>query len=235
MSAMNRAEWNLHADEFESLVCDIVEDETGDQMRRFVNAACKSRKNLVLVDLGCGLGSFVRKFGDRFCEIIAVDFAARIVARAKMRCARTSNVTWLATGIRRSADLIGSRADLTVCLNVITSPNEARRNEVWSSIAAVTRPSGFALIVVPSIKSQRMVEGSSRPRDGSPSGNLVERDGVLQKHYSRSELISTVLDRGFTVKRLERISYPWSVDGLRKPRCSRTSPWDWICLIQRVA
>jgi len=89
--------------------------------------------------------------------------------------------------------------------------------------------------VVPSIESQRMVKGLSRDREDSPSDKLVERDGVLQKHYGRSELISTVLDRGFTVKRIGRISYPWSVDGLRKPRSSKASPWDWICLIQRNA
>ena len=78
---MNRVEWDLHAAKFESLVCDIVTDETGSQMPRFVAAACRSRKNLELVDLGCGVGSFVKKFGHRFERITGIDFAPRIVAR----------------------------------------------------------------------------------------------------------------------------------------------------------
>lgn len=84
---MNRVEWDLHAAKFESLVCDIVTDETSGQMPRFVAAACRSRKNLELVDLGCGVGSFVKKFGHRFERITGIDFAPRIVARARKRCA----------------------------------------------------------------------------------------------------------------------------------------------------
>jgi len=148
---VNRAEWDLHAAKFESMVCDIVTDETGSQMPRFVASACRSRKNLELVDLGCGVGSFVKKFGHRFEKITGIDFAPRIVARAKKRCGEMPNATWLAMDVCKSADVLGRVADLSVCLNVITSPREAKRDALWATLAAVTKPAGHALVVVPGL------------------------------------------------------------------------------------
>jgi hypothetical protein len=48
-------------------------------------------------------------------------------------------------------------------------------------------------------------------------------------------LISTVSGTGFEVTRIAKVYYPWSVDGLRKPRLSRQLPWDWGFLAQRAA
>ena len=232
---MNRAEWDLHAAKFESMVCDIVTDETGSQMPRFVASACRSRKNLELVDLGCGVGSFVKKFGHRFEKITGIDFAPRIVARAKKRCGEMPNATWLAMDVCKSADVLGRVADLAVCLNVITSPREAKRDALWSTLAAVTKPSGHALVVVPSMESQLMVNKLGASADKIKAGGLVSRDGVWQKFYEREELISTVSDKGFNVTRIAKVYYPWSVDGLRKPRGSKQLPWDWGFLAQRAA
>jgi SAM-dependent methyltransferase len=155
---VNRSDWNLHADEFETTVCDIVARETNNQIAKLVGIACKSRKDPILVDLGCGLGSFIKKFSPRFAKIFAFDFAARIVTRARRRCARVSNAEWFAMDISRAAKVIGNCADLTVCLNVVTARSSAKRRDLWMSIHEVTRPLGFALIVVPSIESQKMVE-----------------------------------------------------------------------------
>src|SRR6185503_15177554 len=58
---MSRREWNRTADNFKDLVCDIAAEETNDQLRRFVSAARPSPDKSVLVDLGCGIGTFVQK------------------------------------------------------------------------------------------------------------------------------------------------------------------------------
>ena len=232
---MNRKKWDLHAREFETRVCDITADASDDRLTALVQQACRSRKNLVLVDLGCGIGSFVRKFGNRFREIFALDYAPRLVNRARKRCANVPGVTWFATDIGRSSKLIGCRADLTVCLNVITSPNEATRDALWSSIAAVTKPSGFALIVVPSAESEKMVRKFERNPGHDLKNGVIERDGAPQKHFARGELVSTLSERGFAIKQIKRAPYPWSTEGLRKPRLFKTNPWDWVCLVQRIA
>src|SRR4029077_9035897 len=176
---MNRREWNQHPHEFEDAICDITVDETNNRLSRFVRAA-RLPSEPVLVDLGCGLGSFEQKFGDRFKKIFAVDFAARIIARARRRCAAQPAVKWLVMDVARAFKAIGTRADLTVCMNVITSPSVAKRNALWRCVAKVTKPGGFALIVVPSIESNRMVErSSSAARRG---GGFASKGGGVVQH-----------------------------------------------------
>jgi SAM-dependent methyltransferase len=231
--AVNRQEWNQYAAAFETQICDITLDETDNQLSRFVGAASLPPDS-VLVDLGCGIGSFIDKFGDRFRRIIGVEYAARIIARAKARCAERAGVTWLTMDISRTFEVIGTCADMVVCLNVITSPSAAKRNSLWSCLAKVTKPKGFALIVVPSIESSRMV--AEREGDGAvPSDEgLVKREDSWQKHFGRRELAATLSELGFVVTRIGRVHYPWSTEGLRKPRSDDRRPWDWICLAQRV-
>jgi SAM-dependent methyltransferase len=238
---MSRTDWNRLANKFETRVCDITRTETSDQVSRCVAAVAPSPQRSVLVDLGCGIGTFIQHFGDRFREIVAVDIAPRMVERAKERCnGRLPKTTWLAMGIERAAKRIGTRADLTVCLNVITSPNRARQDGLWASVAAVTKPRGYALVVVPSIESARMVRevetrGRRRVKPTEADG-VVRRADVWEKHYERRELSALLPRYGLVAKRIARGYFPWSQEGLTKPRSGDyKSPWDWVCLAQRVA
>ncbi len=232
---MKRADWDRLADEFETETCDITREESADLTERFVSQARIPKRNAVLVDLGCGVGTFIHRFGGRFVETIGVEFAPRIIARARKRCADVQNVTWLNSDIAHATRKIGPKADLTVCLNVITSDNAARRAALWSGIAAVTRKRGFAFVVVPSLESEDVVAAEMKtPPKRKPDG-VVKRDDAWQKHYERGELETLFGKLGFAVKRIEPAHYPWSIEGLRETRARAAKrPWDWMCLAQRV-
>ena len=235
---MDRADWDELADDFEELVVDVTRDQTSDQLSRFV-AATRLPRTAVLVDLGCGIGSFIHRFGDRFAEVIGVEHAPKIIARAKARCAGMKNVRWLTADVARGAKRIGPIADLTVCMNVITADSAAERAAQWRGLRAATKPSGFALVVVPSLESERMVQKHTPAgKTGKPTfraDGLSEKAGSWQKHYRRDELTAILARQGFQVTRIGRIYSPWSREGLRKPRNPTfKSPWDWICLAQRT-
>ena len=231
---MKRADWDRLADEFETETCDITREESADLTERFVALARIPRRDAVLVDLGCGVGTFIRRFGGRFGRIFGVEFAPRIIARARTQCAQMDNVTWLNHDIPRAARMIGAKADLAVCLNVITSDSAAKRTSLWSSLAAVTRPGGSALVVVPSLESEDIVAAEMKTPPKRRPGGIVERDDAWQKHYEHGELGMLFGKLGFTVRRIERAHYPWSIEGLRETRArARNRPWDWICLAQR--
>lgn len=232
---VNHNDWNKHAAKFESTVCDIVTKETNNQFNKLVRAALKSRKNPVLVDMGCGVGSFVKKYQKKFSKIFALDFATRIVLRAKRRCARIAHAEWFAMDMTRAAKFFGPRADLTVSLNVVTMGSAKKREAAWKNIRGVTKPKGYALIVVPSIESQDVVDELGKEPDERTEGGLVKRDGAWQKFFSAEEFAAAMEGNGFKVKKLVKVHYPWSVEGLRKPRSTTREPWDWLCLAQRVA
>ncbi len=228
---MKRADWDRLAEEFESETCDITREESADTVARFVALAKTPKRGAVLADLGCGVGTFIARFGGRFAHIHGVEFAPRIIARARARCG--DDVDWLNMDIPRAAGRIGGRAHLAVCMNVITQSGAAKRARMWESLAHVTRRRGFALAVVPSMESERMVVeagGEQRWR----KGGLVERDGIWQKHYERAELEEIFTSLGFRVTRIGRARYPWSVEGLRETKARRDRrPWDWIALARK--
>ena len=237
---MKHTQWNRLADDFEYEVCDITREEASNRVVRFVNAARVPSRDSMLIDLGCGLGTFVSKFGGRFTRVVALDHARRIVDRAKAASRCTSPVRWMVLDVAEAGAVLGPCADLTVCMNVITASNGERRDALWKSVAIVTKPRGYALIVVPSIESDVIVQRfgirAGRAAEFVSTGDgIVQRDGVLQKHYSRDELSATLSALGFAVRRIGRANYPWSVEGLRKPASpSKTLPWDWMCLAQRL-
>jgi SAM-dependent methyltransferase len=237
---MSRREWNRTAENFKESVCDIAAEETNDQLRRFVSAAHPSPDKSVLVDLGCGIGTFVQKFGDRFRQVHAADFATDAIRQAEAAYRGTAPVEWRVADLNDCPKLFGTNcADLTVCLNVITSPSAARRKSLWETVRIITRPGGYALIVLPSIESCHMVaerenRGRKRAKAASKRGGIAERADIWQKHFSRGEIIEILSGLGFSVVRLAAVSYPWASEGLRKPRLAAQSPWDWISLARRV-
>jgi SAM-dependent methyltransferase len=236
---MNRKEWNKHAHTFEKNVCDITREETDNQLHGLVSRV-RLPKDATLVDLGCGIGTFILRYGEKFERIEGVEYASRTIARAKTRCADVRGVTWRTMGIERASRVIGRRADLTVCMNVITSHSNARRAAQWRSVAGVTKRGGFALLVVPSIESEEMVEleYQSRKKNKVPlehDNGVVERDGAYQKHFAKGELKRLMTDEGFAVKRIAEIYYPWAKEGMREtPARKNKRPWDWACLAVRV-
>ncbi|HXC56046.1 MAG TPA: hypothetical protein VNU97_12185 [Rhizomicrobium sp.] len=237
---VSRKEWDRLADDFEREVCDITRETKSGQIDRLVRGLPVSAASSVLVDLGCGLGTFVARYGGLFRESFAVEHAPRIIARARTALAGRDGITFLTSSIPPAVRRIGRRADLTVCMNVITMPQADIREQMWRSLARVTRHRGHALIVVPSIESDRMVEriayGTTRAEAiaAAPDG-LVDRGGARQKHFAREELRAVLARHGFRAERLQRVTYPWAKEGLRKPRNARTRrPYDWLVLAERI-
>jgi ubiquinone/menaquinone biosynthesis C-methylase UbiE len=235
---MDRSQWDRLAKTFEEEVCDIAGEETADRLAPLVRLAAPQGKDAVLVELGCGLGSFLLKFQSHFSRMIAVDFAPKVLARAKKRCSRLRQVEWLCSDVTKAHRVIGTRADLTVCNNVITSPDQAERNAILRTIARITKKNGYALIVVPSLESERMVRAlTGGSKDRTPiKGGLVLRDDAVQKQYLRGEFAAALLQHGLEPVRIRRVYYPWWREGVRKPRKAlNKKPWDWAFLAARVA
>jgi SAM-dependent methyltransferase len=237
---VSRREWNNLADAFEAEVCDITRETRGDQIARLFRSLPLEPTKSVLVDLGCGLGTFIGRYGKHFRESFAVEHAPRIIARAKQRHKAVRGVVWMTSNIPPAVRRIGRRSDLTVCMNVITMPEPRVRERMWAGLADVTKKKGHALIVVPSIESDRMVErvayGTSlREAIAEAPDGLVDRGGSRQKHFARAELRAVLARHGFRTKRMQRVFYPWQKEGLRKPRNAGTrQPWDWLVLAERV-
>ncbi len=230
---MTRKIWNRLADDFELAVCDVTRS-SGKQLAAMVRHTKPSRKQ-TLVDAGCGIGSFVQRFGRRFGRVLAFDFAAKMVARAKERYADVPAVSWSTMGLEDAATKLGPVGDFVACLNVITSTDAGLRRRQWQSLAGIARPSGHMLVVVPALESALRVvkyaDAENRIHQSDFEAGIVFRGTYQQKHYSRDELRATCGDEGLRVVALKRIHYPWSDDGVDDP--GLVPPWSWVALARR--
>jgi len=226
---MSQRAWNKLAADFEAGVCDITAT-SGDRLAELVDRTQPSQQQ-TLVDAGCGIGTFVERFGARFGKVTAFDFAEAMVERAHQRCRTLQHVAWRSMPLEEAGERLGPIAHLAVCLNVITSPDAALRDRQWESLAALVRPGGHLLAVVPSLESARYVaetDGETFHLPDDDEQDLIRRMDTRQKHYSREQLRQRVTQQGLRVLSLRQIHYPWSEDGSRHTAVK--SPWDWVCL-----
>lgn len=241
MSHMNRDKWDQLADEFENTVCDITQNDRDSVIDRLV-AKLPLGENSVLVDLGCGIGTFILRYGSRFTKVIGSDFSSRILARAKTKCKAVKNASWIVADLPDAAKEIGSRADLTVCMNVITSIDASQRKKQWAALKRVTKPGGRALIVIPSLESAKKIArveeeiNRSEQVEHDQTNGLMARSGDFQKHYSRKELREILAENGFVTHAIKQVYYPWAEEGHEESLAAEHgNPWDWICYVERPA
>jgi SAM-dependent methyltransferase len=229
---MSQHGWNKLAAEFENSVCDIT--STSAPAIATLVALARPNRRQTLVDAGCGIGTFVERFGERFGKVVAFDFASAMVKRAKRRCSDLKDAKWAALPLEDAGEKFGSIANFAVCLNVITSPKRSLRERQWQSLGELVKPGGHLLVVVPSLESAEYVASLDREAFNSSfeeDNEMVRRNDTDQKHYSRRELRRTVTDEGFEVIALRKVSYPWGEDGLELN--ARKTPWDWACLARK--
>ena len=230
---MSRRSWNRIAKDFEVAVCDVTRS-SGQQVAELVRRTHPNQKK-TLIDAGCGIGSFTRRFGKRFGRVLAFDFAANMVRRARQRCAAVRNVAWSTMGLEDAATKRGSVGDLIACLNVITSTDPKLRARQWESLAGLATPGGHVLVVVPSLESARRVakyaDADNLVHNSDFKTGIVYRGEYQQKHYTRDELRDTLASEGLRSLSLKRIRYAWSDDGVDDPGLA--PPWSWVALARK--
>lgn len=232
---MDRKDWDRLAPEFENSVYDIAAIDRNGVIGGLVERIRPRRTRDVLVDLGCGIGTFVKAYGARFASVVALDFSAAMIERARERCADVPNVTWITDDIVKAGETLTARADLTVCLNVITTTRGAKREAIWDTVAAVTKPDRHAIVVVPALESAEMVAALADDVTIHREHGLVEVDGEKQKYYTREELAATVERHGMTAEEIAPVAYPWAEEVTDAPRGVNRSPFDWVVLARRSA
>jgi len=232
---VDRRAWDKLAPEFESSVYDIVATDTRGVLSDLVDHARPRRTRDTLIDLGCGIGTFVKAFGDRFAKVVALDFSPVMIERARERLADMKDVEWIVSDIPRAAESLSGRGDLVVCLNVITSTSAAKRAAIWDALREITRPGGHALVVVPALESAQMIAAlDDRVSIGEGRAEShVETEGSAQKYFTRDELAEVVPAHGLEIVRIEQVHYPWSEELADGRPSGRRTPFDWAILARR--
>ena len=249
---MDKQYWDELADTFDQDVIEIYNAERRNVLLNEVDRL--SKKARTAADLGCGTGGLTRKLAPLFKHVIALDLSDALIKVAKERVT-AKNVDF---GVFDLAGEAGPtvRADVTLCINVLISPEFEIRRRIARNLYRATRKNGYAVVAVPAYESMlhvyhtllrcRMKEGDTYSRATKKvstlfgrevpeplSGNILLQE-VATKHYTREELTGFLVDAGFHVKRIKRLELPWAEELDEIPSWLREPyPWDWLAVVQR--
>lgn len=240
---LTRGSWERLAHAFEGEVCDIVAADSRNVIERVIEGLRRDFSRSVLLDLGCGIGTFIQTHGRRFQSVYGADFSLNMLRYARRRCRGVSNVRWLQADLSRIDHGTMPTGDLTVCLNVVTSPSKRIRNKMLRSLWKLTNPEGTTLLVVPSLESTLFVHRTIKTGQltGATKRKLLSRgilmcDGVAQKYFSKPEILEAIQQAGFRNCTARRVWIPWSEEGFEDghPRLKEKAlPWDWLVVGHR--
>jgi SAM-dependent methyltransferase len=236
---MDEQSWNQWAKDFENHVFDICDLDTQGVFDEVMGVLAPVRRRQgVLVDLGCGRGTFIRRYAKRFGHCVGSDFSEQMIVLAirKNRHRHASFTRSPAETFRVPRELLG---DVVACFNVGTSPKAAGRKKIWKSVHANMKPKGAALIVVPALESAEWTDAVGRERGLDTlreirRGGIVRTDGVDKKFFTEGEIRAELKSCGFKKVEVRKVWFGWwneGVDGRQVRKLEQ--PWDWLAVARK--
>ena len=90
---MKAKDWDQLADAYAREVCDIFMRDRRGVITRWLASTGQFRGRRTVLDLGCGIGSFYRKYGRRFGTKTGSDHSSRMLHYARSRCRGQPDIT----------------------------------------------------------------------------------------------------------------------------------------------
>ena len=228
---MKARDWDRLAAVYAAEVCDIFSRDRRKVIARWLQARGLLRGRKTVLDIGCGIGSFFRKYGRQFGAKTGTDHSARMLRIAAARCRRLKDCHWQQAGVSALPPALHHSANLVVCSNVITFVSAAACHRAMRETVRGARPGGWVLLILPALESHDAVVAFETdrpaPRRGSPTA-IVRRDDRMQRFYTRSGARALAARAGLRSVSVRKVWYPWSDEGIARPPRGQEMPWDWL-------
>jgi ubiquinone/menaquinone biosynthesis C-methylase UbiE len=233
---MNARDWDRLAAAYAAEVCDIFSRDRRNVIGRWLQARSLLRGDKSVLDVGCGIGSFFRKYGRHFNTKVGTDHSRRMLKIAATRCRGLRNVRWQQADAAALPPALRDSADLVVCSNVITFVSTAKCREAMRETVRGAKPGGWLLFILPALESHDTVvareTGRPAPRRTGRSA-IVRRDDRMQRFYTRTGARDLALRAGLRSVAVQKAWYPWVDEGVTRAPRGRELPWDWLVTARR--
>ena len=228
---MKARDWDRLAAVYAAEVCDIFARDRRKVIARWLQARGLLRGGKAVLDVGCGIGSFFKKYGRHFGAKTGTDHSARMLGIAAARCRHLQDCHWRQAGVSALPPALRHSADLVVCSNVITFVSAAACHRAMRETVRGAKPGGWLLFILPALESHDAVvafeTGRPAPRRGQ-SAAIVRRDDRMQRFHTRGGAQGLATRAGLRSVSVRKVWYPWSDEGIPRPPRNGELPWDWL-------
>jgi len=227
---MTEKDWDRLAAVYAQEVCDIFARDRRGVIGRWLKRHRLLGQQRTVLDLGCGIGSFFKKYGARFGPKTGTDHSRRMLQIAARLCHRQPGIEWLQADVKKLPAALHGRGDLVVCSNVITFVSLPQCRRALAEVVRTAKPGGWVMLVQPALESHDAVVAIETGRPAPPRTPMavVRRDDRRQRFFTRTGAINLAKAAGLQAVRADKVWYPWSDDGIIHPPRGQEPPWDWL-------
>ena len=202
-----------------------------------------------VADLGCGIGPLLPTLAVHFGRVVAVDFAAGMLDRARERCASLTNVEFVQRDLADLSILAGA-VDVAVAVNSLVQPSVAAIETVLHQVRGILRPGGVFVGIVPAIDAvhyqtmllldRALANGMTEPAARQNAAAHAEHPlydfafggfryiGLEQHFWQPFEIGYRLRKTGFRRVRKAKVRLDPSQFACASDLKAYPSPWDWF-------
>jgi ubiquinone/menaquinone biosynthesis C-methylase UbiE len=251
---MNQAEaWSAIARDYEK---EFVDPYREDQQNPFLRALERipNAKELTVADFGCGTGPLLPFLAERFGTVLAIDFAPKMLERARERVKDKSNVQFLALNFADLSSLHG-KVDIGTSVNSLVLPHVGEMQQALQEMRRSFKPGGRFYGIVPAMDGVHYYTmllldralATGKPLEAARKnaayfaehatydfafGQFLFR-GIEQHFWTPFELRYRFRRAGFRRLQLRKLHLSWTHFAKGKELDKHPAPWDW-CFLARV-
>ena len=166
---MDRQYWDSLANHYQDDLLEISREDRSGVLTKELKVL--GGEGIRVADLGCGPGSLLPFLVANFGEVIAVDYAEKLLGQARQRC-RSRKVRFVRRDLSRGQRL-SFKVEVVCCINALIDPDRDKRRGMLRSLRSAMSKKGLAVIVVPALESVFHVYHTLRmirEREGAPDG-----------------------------------------------------------------
>ena len=242
---MEKNYWEKIAPTYETEIFDVLKNDKSGKIVKAILSFAEPKKSVI--DIGCAVGKWMPVLAPVFGKVQAIDISNNNLKIAAKKYPQYTNITYERVDMS-AATVKVKKYDSAICINAILTSSLKKRNLFFKHMASFIKKGGDLVLVVPSLESKlfshiiaNKYNVDDAKKDRAPNGKraisqirfikdgVTDIDDVPTKHFLKEELELLLNLAGFTVEKIEKITYKWSTEFHKPPNWLKTpQPWDWM-------
>lgn len=244
---MDRKRWDSYASVYHDYIISPLNKDVENPLISEVRRD-DSSNNLVVADIGTGIGDLLPLLSKNFKKVYAIDFSDEMLKLAKSKNKEYDNILFRKKDIRKLTSL-GINIDVAIAVNSILSPSFKDVDKSFSEIYATLNREGKLMAIFPAmeatlhyfmliyekeygkLRNEKKALSQAKRQGERSKYDLIrctyEDAHGKQKLYYRFELKNRLKKAGFKNICIKKVFYPWEDNGDFKSFEGKPKMWDW--------